>query len=53
MKIPKYTSQTRMGTEPGNVNLQIQQNPGASSLGNKSRAGFGQNVPQLGQQVFV
>lgn len=52
MKIPKYTSQTRMGTEPGNVNLQIQQNPGASSLGNKSRAGFGQNVAQLGQQVF-
>jgi|TARA_B100001094_G_scaffold331980_1_gene402237 hypothetical protein len=41
-----------MGTEPGNVNLQIQQNPGASSLGNKARAGFGQNVAQLGQQVF-
>jgi hypothetical protein len=52
MKIPKYTSTTRAGTEPGSVNLQIQQNPGASSLGAKARAGFGQNVAQLGQQVF-
>ena len=53
MKIPKYTSTTRMGTEPGSINLQIQQDPNASSLGARSQIGFGQNVAQLGQQVFT
>ena len=42
-----------MGTEPGSINLQIQQDPNASSLGARSQIGFGQNVAQLGQQVFT
>mgnify|MGYP001170434524 CR=1 FL=1 len=53
MKIPKYTSTTRMGTEPGNVSLQIQQDPNASSLGARSQIGFGQSVTELGKQVFT
>ena len=52
MKIPTFEAQTRLTGEVGNSPLSIQANPGAMSQGAVAQANFGNQVSQLGGQVF-
>ncbi len=52
MKIPTFKSQTKPGNEPANIQLGISANPSAMSQGSVAQANFGNNLAQLGGQVF-